>query len=68
MSLPQHKRTSLGNFRIARADELAGNLAKDYPEFKSVRSDAKLGNLRRRFNVTSINAVREAIRIQNKDT
>lgn len=67
MSLPQHKRTSLGNFRVARADELAGNLAKDYPEFKVVRSDTKLGTLRSRFHETSINGVREALRSLNTE-
>lgn len=62
MPLPQHTRTNAGNFRVARADELAGNLAKDYPEFRLVRSDTKLGTLRSRFNETSINGVREALR------
>ncbi len=62
MGLPQHKRTSQGNFRQARGDEEAGNLAKDYPEFNKVRSDTKLETLRKRFDVTSINDVREKLR------
>ncbi len=62
MSLPQHKRTKEGNYRRARGDELARNLAKDYPEFKSVDPRTKLETLRRKFEATSINQVRRAIR------
>ncbi len=62
MPLPQHTRTAKGNFRKARADELAGNLAKDYPEFKKVDPRTKLETLRERFDVTSINEVRKALR------
>ena len=66
MALSQHVRTKSGAFRVANGNELAGNLAKDYPEFNNVRSDTKLETLRSRFGVTSINAVREALREQNK--
>lgn len=62
MPLPQHKRTEVGSFRKARSDELAKNLAKDYPEFKDVRGDTKLGTLRKRFGVDSINEVRKELR------
>lgn len=64
MALPQHKRTEQGNFRQARGDELAGNLAKDYPEFSKVRANTRLETLRERFGVSSINGVREALREQ----
>ena len=62
MSLPQHSRTEKGNFRRARADERAGNLAKDYPGFKKVDPRTKLETLREKFDVTSINEVRNALR------
>lgn len=62
MPLPQHSRTKAGNFRQANGTELAKNLRKYYPEFNKVRSDTRLETLRRRFGVTSINAVREALR------
>ena len=66
MSLPKHVRTQSGTYRVANGNELAGNLAKDYPEFNKVRSDTKLETLRERFGVTAINAVRDALRKQNK--
>lgn len=66
MPLPQHSRTKHGNFRTARGDERAGNLAKDYPEFEKVDSRTKLETLRERFGVTSINKVRKALRKQDK--
>lgn len=62
MGLPQHKRTEHGNFRQARGDETAGNLRKDYPEFNNVRADAKLENLRERFDAISIKEVRAGLR------
>ena len=50
MSLPQHTRTKEGQYRRARGDETARNLAKDYHEFKSVdqRSPAGTPQVKRR--------------------
>jgi len=62
MSLPKHVRTKEGAFRQAQGNELAKNLAKDYPEFKNVDPRTKLETLRNRYGVTSINKVREALR------
>ena len=62
MSLQKHSRTDKGNFRQARGDERAGNLAKDYPEFKKVDPRTKLETLREKLGVTSINDVRNALR------
>ena len=62
MSLPQHSRTEKGNYRRARGDERAGNLAKDYPEFNKVDPRTKLETLRERYDVTSINEVRDKLR------
>ena len=62
MPLKQHNRTEKGNFRKARGDERAKNLAKDYPEFKKVDPRTKLETLREKFNAISINEVRRALR------
>lgn len=65
MPLPKHTRTERGAFRRERNDSLAGNLRRDYPEFEEFRSDAKLGNIKKRLGLPQdapINSVRKAIR------
>jgi len=62
MALGKHERTQSGQFRRERSDSLAKNLAKEYPEFKSVHGSTKLGTLKERFGATSLNEVREALR------
>ena len=47
MPLGKHSRTQSGAFRRERSDSTAGSLRKDYPEFSNVRSDAKLGNIKK---------------------
>lgn len=47
MALGKHSRTEKGTFRRERSDSTAGTLRKDYPEFENVRSDAKLGNIKK---------------------
>ncbi len=47
MPLRKHTRTERGTFRRERSDSTAGTLRKDYPEFENVRSDAKLGNIKK---------------------
>jgi hypothetical protein len=66
MPLGKHQRTESGQFRRERADSLAKNLAKDYPEFNTVRGDTKLGTLRSRFDAHSIQEVRRALRSMKK--
>jgi hypothetical protein len=66
MPLGKHERTESGQFRRERSDSLAKNLAKDYPEFKAVPGNTKLGTLKDRFDATSINEVRKALRDRNK--
>jgi len=66
MALGMHERTRSGQFRRERADSLAKNLAKEYPEFKAVHGSTKLGTLKERFCATSLNEVREALRNHNK--
>lgn len=62
MPLPHHKRTEEGAFRRERADSLAKNLRKDYPEFEKVNGNTKLGTLKEESGETSINGVRKWIR------
>jgi hypothetical protein len=62
MSLPKHERTTQDTFRQANGNERAKNLAKDYPEFKRVNSNTKLGTLRDLSDETSINGVRRWLR------
>jgi hypothetical protein len=53
MPLGKHGRTQTGAFRRERSDSTAGTLRKDYPEFSNVRSDAKLGNIKRDLGLRS---------------
>lgn len=62
MPLSHHKRTEEGAFRRERADSLAKNLRKDYPEFEKVNGNMKLGTLKEESGETSINGVRKYIR------
>jgi len=64
MPLPKHTRTNRGTFRRERADSLAKNLRSEYPEFKNVNGNTKLGTLKEQFGVTSLRAVREELRKQ----
>ena len=64
MSLPKHERTNAGTFRQANGNERAKNLAKDYPEFKMVHPETKLGTLREQSGESSINGVRKWLRGQ----
>jgi len=62
MSLKEHQRNKDGRKRKERTDSLAGNLAKEYPEFKSVNPRTKLGTLEKKFGVRSVNKVRKSLR------
>ena len=62
MPLGKHERTQSGTFRRELADSLAKNLREDYPEFNKVNGNTKLGTLKERFGVDSINDVRQALR------
>lgn len=67
MALGKHTRTSQGTFRRERADSLAKNLRKEYPEFDNVHGSTKLGTLKERFGVDSLNKVRQELRGENKE-
>jgi hypothetical protein len=62
MALGKHTRTEKGTFRRERSDSLAKHLREEYPEFNKVHGSTKLGTLKERFEVDSLNGVREALR------
>jgi hypothetical protein len=62
MPLGKHSRTEKGTFRKERGDSLAKNLREDYPEFNAVHGSTRLDTLKKKFEVESLNAVREALR------
>jgi len=66
MALGKHRRTSQGTFRRERSDSLAKNLRKEYPEIDHVHGSTKLGTLKEKFGVDSLNKVREELREQAK--
>jgi hypothetical protein len=69
MGLARHRRTEEGTFRRERSDSTAGTLRKDYPEFYNVRSDAKLGNIKRRLGLprdAGINRVRSRLQTRSR--
>lgn len=65
MKLGKHSRTEAGTFRKERSDSLVKNLKQEYPEFKDVHGSTKLGTLKEKFDVDSLNGVREALRKEN---
>jgi hypothetical protein len=62
MSLGKHQRTRSGAFRRERDDSRVKELKKEYPEFKDINGNTKLGTLKERFGVDSLNQVRKALR------
>ena len=65
MPLGKHSRTEKGTFRRERSDSTAGTLRKDYPEFSNVRSDAKLGNVKKDLGLppdAPLSEVRQCLR------
>ena len=62
MALGKHRHTKHAGFRKERSDSKAKNLAQDYPEFKKVHGGTTLGALKERFDVDSLNKVREELR------
>jgi hypothetical protein len=64
--LGKHERTHEGTFRRERSDTLVKNLKEEYPEFKNVNGNTKLGTLKDKFGVDSLNEVREALRKKDR--
>lgn len=65
MALGKHTRTEQGTFRRERADSLVKNLKQEYPEFAHINGNTKLGTLREKFGVDSLDDVLKALRKQN---
>lgn len=67
MPLGKHSRTEKGTFRRERSDSTAGALRRDYPEFENVRSDAKLGNIKKDLGLPHDAPLRDVrTRLRNK--
>ena len=66
MALGKHTRTNQGTIRRERSDSLVKNLKKEYPEFENVNGSTKLGTLKEKFGVDSLDGVRKALRKQNQ--
>jgi hypothetical protein len=64
VALGKHQHTKHAGFRKERSDSKAKNLSQDYPEFKKVHGSTTLGTLKERFDVDSLNKVRERLRNQ----
>lgn len=62
MPLGKHTRNPSGRIRKERSDSLAKNLREDYPEFKKVHGNKKLGTLEKEFGVDSLSQVREKLK------
>ena len=60
--LGKHQRTEQGTFRKERADSLVKNLKQEYPEFAGINGNTKLGTLKEKFGVDSLNGVRAALK------
>lgn len=55
-----------GEFEKKRADALVKNLKQEYPEFSKINGNMKLGTLKERFSVDSLDGVRKALRKEKK--
>ena len=64
MSLPKHQRNQDGRFRRERADSLVKNLKLEYLELKDVNGNTKLGTLREKLGVDSLDGVLKTLRKQ----
>lgn len=62
MPLGKHSKNATGRIRKERMDSLAGNLAKDYPEFKKIDPRTKLGTLEKQYGVGTLSQVRKILR------
>ncbi len=62
MSLEKHKRTQSGGFRRERADSRVSELKKEYPILRDIHGNTKLGTLRERLGVNSLNQVLKELR------
>ncbi len=57
MALGKHSKTEKGTFRQERSDSLVGNLAIEYPVLEKFNPRMKLGTLKDKLNVSSLDQV-----------
>lgn len=62
MSLPKHQRAPKGTYRRERADSLIKNLKKEYPELNDINGNMKLGTLRVRLGVETLDQALKKLR------
>jgi hypothetical protein len=62
MSTPSRSRDQDGTFREKRGDTRVEHLKTTYPEFRNVNGNTKLGTLKERLGVDSLDGVRRALR------
>jgi hypothetical protein len=62
MAIPNRSRDKDGEWREKRADTKVENLKQDYPGFRHINGNTKLGTLKDRFGVDSLDEVRKALR------
>jgi hypothetical protein len=62
MPIPNRSRDNNGRLREKRADALIKNLKEEYPEFKNINGNMKLGTLKDKFNTPSLDGVLKALR------
>jgi hypothetical protein len=51
-----------GRIRAKRSDTTAGTLAQTYPEFRGIRPDKTLGELKQQLGTDSLDQTRNALR------
>lgn len=62
MILGKHKKTEEGTFRKERSDSLVKNLAKEYTVLKKFDPRTKLGTLRERYGVESLDQLLKVLK------
>ncbi len=62
MPLGKHTRTEQGTIRRERADSLVKNLKEEYPVLGQFDSRTKLGTLRDRYGVNSLDGLLKKLR------
>ena len=66
MGLKQHTRNRNGEFRRERADSLIKNLKKEYSEFSDINGNMKLGTLREKLGVNSLDSALKVLRKEER--
>lgn len=65
MALGKHTHNPSGRIRKERSDSRVKNLKKEYPEFREINGNTKLGTLEKKYGVDSLTQVRKKLRKDN---